>query len=80
MDQYATDGETADGSQERDPGTDAGDENPGNNESDQNGTLTPKGSDGGSGTKDLLTGIGVITIVLGILGIVSYMSLRRNGL
>jgi hypothetical protein len=41
--------------------------------------IAPKGSDGGSETMDLLMGIGVITMVLGVLAIVAFMSLRRNG-
>ncbi len=71
------DGE-ADGGTGSDRSTDDGTPPPG--EGDGEGDpIAPKGSDGGASTKDLLTTIGVITILLGVLGIVAFMSLKRNG-
>ncbi len=65
----------ADGTADPDQNDDAGREQ---DASGNNDPIAPKGS-GGSETMDMLMGIGVITIVLGILAIVAFMSLRRNG-
>jgi hypothetical protein len=74
---YIEDGEAAEGTGS-DRSNDDGNPQPG--EGDGEGDpIAPKGSDGGASTKDLLTTIGVITILLGVLGIVAFMSLKRNG-
>ena len=43
-------------------------------------TIAPKGSSNGSSIRDILMSIGIISILLGVIGIIAFASVRRNRL